>query len=173
LEKSSQSPPPAAKLLYSQASAEKLGGMAIFNRTIGTLALLACLLTSGCCHDGGCRTESATVSAPPAVAESYVKTELYFGLSKPTGAVTEAEWKSFLDEHVTPAFPDGLTVLDASGQWKNSAGTIVKENTKLLILIHKPGADADSKLDALIAAYKKPFQQESVLRVTTAAAVSF
>ena len=59
-------------------------------RNVIGAAVLACLL-SGCCPDG-CRTESAptavvSASAPaaPAAAETYVKTELYFGLSKPGG----------------------------------------------------------------------------------------
>ncbi len=142
------------------------------------VALLSVSALTGCCHDDGCRTESAPTNATAAVAASpaadvYVKTELYFGLSKPGGVVSAAEWTAFLDEHVTPAFPDGLTVLDGSGQWKNGAGTIVKESSKVLVLIHKPGPDANGKLDAIIAAYKKLFQQESVLRVTTAASVSF
>src|SRR5690606_41197674 len=47
--------------------------------------------------------------------------ELYFGTQRPGGApVTEAEWAAFLDEKVTPRFPDGLTVLTGNGQWRNS-----------------------------------------------------
>ena len=32
--------------------------------------------------------------------------------------VTEARWSRFLADEITPRFPDGLTVVDASGQWR-------------------------------------------------------
>jgi uncharacterized protein DUF3574 len=44
--------------------------------------------------------------------------ELIFGRN--IGArlgVSEAAWRRFLDEEVTPRFPGGFTVLDSSGQW--------------------------------------------------------
>jgi hypothetical protein len=44
-----------------------------------------------------------------------VQDSLYFGTAKPTGAVTADEWVGFLDAVVTPRFPEGLTVSDASG----------------------------------------------------------
>lgn len=130
---------------------------------------------SGCQHCTQLCSGSApdVIAVSPAAAEKFIKTELYFGLSKPGGAVSEAEWSRFVDEHITPAFSDGLTVLDAKGQWKNPAGQIVKEGTKLVILIHKPSPENDAAIDAVIAAYKKLFQQESVLRVSTPASVSF
>src|SRR5262245_54518677 len=38
----------------------------------------------------------------------FARTELYFGTAKPEGAVTEAEFREFVDQFVTPRFPDGL-----------------------------------------------------------------
>ena len=115
----------------------------------------------------------AAVANVPATSETFVKTELYFGLSQTSGPISEETWSGFVDQHITPSFSDGLTVLDAKGQWKNQSGQIVKENSKLVILIYKPNHDKDAAIDSIIAAYKKQFQQESVLRVTTAATVSF
>ena len=133
-------------------------------------ALLLCasvaLALYGCCHhdDPGCASVTAAAASAPAATETFVKTELYFGLSKPGGLISEDEWVRFVDQHITPSFSDGLTVLDAKGQWKNQAGQITKESTKLVILIHKPSHENDSAIDAIISAYKKLFQQESVLR---------
>src|SRR5262245_53088135 len=38
----------------------------------------------------------------------FARTELYFGTARPDGAVSEAEFREFLDRVVTPRFPDGL-----------------------------------------------------------------
>ncbi len=41
--------------------------------------------------------------------------------------VSEAEWRTFLEAEVTPAFPDGLMVLNGFGLWRGSAGTMPRE----------------------------------------------
>jgi hypothetical protein len=136
--------------------------------------ILFCLLLAFClsaCHGEKDCDQPKIVTA---VAESeYIKTELYFGLSKPGGTVSASEWNKFLDENVTPAFKDGLTVVDGKGQWLNQAGAVTKEESKILILIHKPGPDKDAAIQKIIDTYKKQFQQESVMRVTSAVKVEF
>jgi len=92
--------------------------------------------------------------------------ELYFGTQKPGGApVTEAEWGAFLDEEVTPRFPDGLTVLTGNGQWRNSKGVITKETSAVLVILYEPSAEKEVAIQDIRAAYKDRFQQESVMRV--------
>jgi hypothetical protein len=97
--------------------------------------------------------------------------ELFFGRSLPSGGeVSEAEWQRFVDDEITPRFPDGLTIMDAQGQWKDTSG-IVRERAKhLLILL--PGGDT-GKLDAVRAAYKSRFHQEAVLLVDSTVCASF
>ena len=107
------------------------------------------------------------------VKPSLVEDDLYFGLSTSQGPVTPAQWDNFLNKEVTPRFPDGLTVLDAKGQWKNAQGKIGKEPTKVLILIHPDNATEDQAIQALIDIYKKEFHQESVMRVKSHPEVSF
>ena len=42
-------------------------------------------------------------------------------------AVTETKWSRFVDQEITPRFPDGLSVVDARGQWRDSVrNTIVR-----------------------------------------------
>jgi hypothetical protein len=141
-------------------------------RRVFFATLLATLLFSA----SGCRHEELGF-APAAVQvpaqTEFIKTELYFGLSKPGGIVSEDEWGRFVDQQITPAFKEGLTILDAHGQWQNDKGSVIKEGTKLLILIHKPDREKSAAIEAIINQYKKQFQQESVLRVTTPAGVSF
>lgn len=44
-------------------------------------------------------------------------------------------------------------------------GAIAKERSKVLSIWHPPSADADRQLEAIRAAYKTCFAQESILRV--------
>ena len=90
-------------------------------------ALGALLLLAGC----AAAPEPCSAGAGPATIA-----EAYFGRNVKTRApVTDAEWARFMAEVVTPAFPDGLTVLDGAGQWRNAAGQISREDSKVLLLV--------------------------------------
>jgi hypothetical protein len=107
------------------------------------------------------------ILAPETGAEPWIRTELFFGMSRPDGGtISESEWESFLDAEVTPRFPDGLTVLSAAGQWQGEDDKIVEEPSKLLILLYPREAIPEShqEIEEIRAAYEKAFQQESVLR---------
>lgn len=96
----------------------------------------------------------------------FVRTELFFGTAKPEGAVTAEEFKAFVDGVITPLFPEGLTVIDADGQFRNDAGVVVKEKAFVLVLLY-PVEDqkASSKnIDYIRREYMRVHQQESVLR---------
>ena len=43
-----------------------------------------------------------------------------------------------------PRFPDGLTVLDARGQWRDSQGAIKTERSKLLVILAPAGRRWDA-----------------------------
>jgi len=135
--------------------------MKSFRRTTWVL-ILVCLGITAC-------APKVQIQSQPALVED----DLYFGLSTSQGPVTPAQWNGFLNNEVTPRFPDGLTVLDAKGQWKNAQGSIGKEPTKLLILVHPDNADEDKAVQTLIDAYKKEFHQESVMKVRSRPEVSF
>jgi hypothetical protein len=96
----------------------------------------------------------------------FVQDELYFGRNKPRGQVSERDFQMFLQKEVTPRFPDGLTVIDAYGQFLGSNG-IIQEKTKLLILIHPNSQEDREEIQEIVDEYKQQFQQESVLRVTS------
>ncbi|MBI3716516.1 MAG: DUF3574 domain-containing protein [Betaproteobacteria bacterium] len=102
-----------------------------------------------------------------------VNESLYFGTGKPVGVVTPAEWAEFLKGVVTPRFPQGLTVLQASGQWRGADGVVVREGSQVLILVHPDDASNEKAVLEIVAAYKSQFQQEAVLRVKAHACASF
>ena len=98
-----------------------------------------------------------------ASSASQVRTTLYFGLARPKGSVSELEWQIFLRDEVTRRFPDGLTVWEAEGQWRTPAGSIDHEQSKVLLLVHADTAAARQSVQAVIEAYRKTFEQQSVL----------
>ena len=87
--------------------------------------------------------------------------------------MNDAAWDAFLEETVTPRFPDGLTVLDARGQWRDSEGLILKERSKLLVILAPPSDDGMRLIDEISDEYERRFNQESVLRVVYDVCVSF
>ena len=116
-----------------------------------------------------------TIKRPTAASEVWVRTELYFGTNKSNNQqVTEAEFTSFVDAQVTSRFPDGLTLLTGYGQFRTSAGILVREKSYLLILFYPPQLqDANKKIHEIRESYKSAFSQESVLRVDGYSFVSF
>ena len=87
--------------------------------------------------------------------------------------MTDAEWRAFVVEHVTPRFPDGFTVLDAVGQYRTRAGELKTEPTKVLVIAHPPEARARAAIQELRDAYRRLFQQESVLLIEIPARAAF
>lgn len=101
--------------------------------------------------------------------------ELFFGrfIGDKLG-VSDADWSRFVDEVATPRFPAGLTVLDAVGQYRGADGALVKEPSKVLFLLFAPDdAAAPVKATEIAEAYKRRFQQESVLTVLRPACAAF
>lgn len=105
-----------------------------------------------------------SIDCPSGTAPRMVA-ELIFGrnIGEVVG-VGEGEWQGFLDAEVTPRFPSGLTVVDAAGQWRDpGSGRIVREPSKLLLIVLGEDATAHAGVAQIIAAYKRRFNQHSVL----------
>jgi hypothetical protein len=90
--------------------------------------------------------------------------ELFFGRSISGRApLSDAEWTEFAAETITPNFPDGFTVFDGEGQWRNpQTGQTARERTKILLVAAKPSPDLPHRLAAVIDAYKARFHQQTV-----------
>ncbi|MDQ3063667.1 MAG: DUF3574 domain-containing protein [Acidobacteriota bacterium] len=112
------------------------------------------------------------VSLPSATriveTEPFIRTELFFGRNRPNGIeVSQEEFADFLNVTITPEFPDGLTVLDGIGQFRDSNGNTIQEKAKVLILLYPSNTKRQSsrKIERIRTAYKNRFEQQSVLRV--------
>jgi len=116
-------------------------------------------------------------AAHPAKTQGWVDTHLYFGLG-PAGApekgVSEAAWEDFVDNEVTPRFPAGLSVVDVYGQWQGKDEKAPEHiRSKMLIIDYPNTPDNDQRIEAIRAAWKKKTGDQSVMKVTQPANVSF
>ena len=110
----------------------------------------------------------------PAGTDHFVEYRLFFGRSQgAVETVTDAAWREFLAEEIAPRFPDGLTVLDAAGQWRDSSGTVVRERSKVVLVLAAPGAGGMQHTREIAQAYRRTFGPESVRRTISTACVSF
>ena len=139
---------------------------------ISRLLLLVCIGTCICAPAVSAAGDGVFICR---FGDLFIRTELFFGLGRANGPdVTEEEFRIFLEEHVTPRFPDGLTVLTGRGQFRNSSGVTEREPSKLVIILYPPDQEnAHKRIERIREEYKTAFQQESVLRADTTACVSF
>ncbi|MDO8380462.1 DUF3574 domain-containing protein [Phenylobacterium sp.] len=115
---------------------------------------------------------------PPSCAagEEPMRTaQLFFGQNigdKP--GVSDAEFHRFVDEVLTPRFPEGLTVLDGGGQWTGPENRLIREAAKVVVLvIPRTDLHTQRKLGEVRQAYVQRFRQDSVMMVSQRACVSF
>jgi hypothetical protein len=137
---------------------------------LAPLAMLGGL--AGCTH----APLRHAAAAPPCEAgdRAMVRDVLYFGRNRPDGGrVADDQWQGFLDQVVTPRFPDGLTVAPATGQWRGASGRIETEASQVLTLLHTGDAASRNHVAGIAAEYKRRFGQEAVLRERSAACVAF
>jgi hypothetical protein len=98
---------------------------------------------------------------------------LYFGSTRPGGAVTDQDWEAFVVKEITPRFPQGLTSWQASGQWLSALGVLQRERSFVLYIVHPDTPKDEQAIREIIMAYRKAFEQESVLRVRSPVWISF
>ncbi len=112
-------------------------------------------------------------SCPSGLHPTHIA-QLFFGRNVGSvEGVSDAEWAQFVDEEVTPRFPDGFSISDAQGQWREAGGTVVRERSKVLTLVLTSKSDEAEALDAIRAAYKTRFHQDAVLRIETGTCAGF
>lgn len=139
---------------------------------VATQALACALALSAV---GAAAAQEPSTAACIAPTAPMVRTSLYFGMTRPNGGpvVTDLEWQLFLRDEITARFPEGLTVLDGRGQWRGASGRIDQEPSKVVLLTHPEGADRWAAVAAIIAAYRKAFDQEAVMWESERVCVAF
>ena len=136
---------------------------------------------AGRCHVVACSLAAISIFAnAPAVAcnapqRPMQQIELMFGRSIAGHLrVDAAAWSRFLAREITPRFPDGLTVLDAAGQWQDPVGgRLVREPSKMVIILAADEAPVHERIAAIVAAYKQRFRQRSVGVISRSVCAAF
>ena len=82
------------------------------------------------------------------------------------GEISEQQFAEFLSQEVTPAFPAGMTVYDAYGQMQHSSGEIVKQKTKVVVLVHKSSKADDDAINRITTAYRSKFGNPQIMLLT-------
>ncbi len=145
----------------------------MLNRTASALVTIAVLFAL-CAFIVSCSSKAQTNPCPDGT-EPYTEYRLFFGRGDADNrqVVSDQQWDEFLDDTITAEFPDGLTVLDAYGQYTDPAGNLIREDTKVLIILVPPNADSAPGIDRVIEEYKSRFTQQGVLREINATCASF
>lgn len=100
--------------------------------------------------------------------------ELCFGLTQDAGQtrISDQQWRQFRDEEILPRFPDGVTLYDAQGYWRNGTNTY-SEPSMVLMVVAPVDIRTARKMADIAKAYKKQFHQESVLQIRSRVRVEF
>ena len=134
-------------------------------RILHQAIIVSQLLLSGC-------ASLPQACLPP--ARAMISAEMFFGRSVGSRVVSQSQFAAFLATEITPRFPDGLTVIDARGQWRNDQrGVIIREPSKLVKIVFADDAPKRAALDAIAESYKKKFHQQSVSIAMQPSCVTF
>ena len=85
----------------------------------------------------------------------------------------DVDWAAFLNQVLTPRFPAGLTVVDATGQWKGRSGVVEQEESHIVTVYHAGDAASRRAVTEVALEYKRRFGQEAVLRERTSTCAAF
>jgi hypothetical protein len=132
----------------------------------------SCILLVAMGSGAGAQTAAAPCHGPQ---QSRTVAELLFGrnIGRSLG-VSEADWAGFVAREMAPRFPDGLTITDAVGERRDpETGGTAEEPSKHVEIVLPGNADDEARLDAVVAAYKREFHQQSVGVIVRTACVSF
>ena len=118
----------------------------------------------------GCASPAAPQACGYPGTSPMLVAELFFG----RGNVDDAAWAGFTADTLTERFPDGFTVLNAAGQWREAPGQpIGRENSQLVIIAAPDSQATRDNLRDLMAAYRSLFQQKSVGLILDTRCASF
>lgn len=134
--------------------------------SIALCALLGSSLTPLARGQSPATPSPTPLSAAPAPA-TLQRTELYFG------GIAPVSWNDFLNDTVTPRFPDGFTWFDTHGQWQTPKGEIGRQDSRVLVILHAPTPEKDRFIEEIREGFKSRFHELSVLRADALTTASF
>jgi len=137
---------------------------------LGALGVIGALALGGCISVDARGTTGALACKPGETRQDVV--QMVFGRNiGQTVGVSEDDFTRFLDEAVTPRFPDGLTVQESQGRWLHNGVDYHEPGKVLTLILARPGDRA--KVREVAAAYEARFRQDAVLIIARPACVEF
>jgi hypothetical protein len=102
-------------------------------------------------------------AACPAGQNEMLTVRLYFGQEMNGKTITPSAWRDFLAKNVTPLFPDGFTVYDAQGQWRDTGTHVItREPSRVIEIIAPDSRTLRENAETVRRNYKDRFHQQSV-----------
>ncbi|MGH7466565.1 MAG: DUF3574 domain-containing protein [Longimicrobiales bacterium] len=143
--------------------------------TRGVFALLCLLPLHTACVARQAIVTSSQMDGARVGTGMWTREELYFGMSTPTGMVSDTSWQLFLDREVAPRLPDGFTIFESVGYYRDQrTGRTEREPSRVLLVYYRENQSQTTRaLTELAAIYKRMFNQQSVLRITSLVRATF
>jgi hypothetical protein len=118
---------------------------------------------------------SMAASCPLAAEKPMIEAQLFFGRDVAGRApVSDAQWRDFVASVIARNFPDGFTVSDGDGEWRDPISRkVVREQTKIVMIAAMRSPDLAKKLQDVSDAYRVRFHQQSVGMITHDVCASF
>jgi hypothetical protein len=111
---------------------------------------------------------SVAASCPLASEKPMIEAQLFFGRDIAGRApVSDKEWTDFVAAVLARDFPDGFTVSDGNGEWRDPVfNAVVREQTKIVVIAAAASPDFAKRLRHVTDAYRGRFHQQSVGVIT-------
>lgn len=113
----------------------------------------------------GCST--LEIAGCPAGQASLRTAQVFFARDDGKGvAVSDAAFRKFVADEVTPRFPQGLSVLDGGAQWRGEANKMIRESAKVVSVAIPTGRNSSHPINAVRGAYRSRFKLDSQVQIT-------
>lgn len=109
----------------------------------------------------GCMSAPKPQGCP--AGQAQLRTAQMFLGTKTFATPAERDLRRFVDQEVTPRFPDGVTVVDGGGQWKGSENRMIREAAKVVLVVLPTAGDSHGKVEAVRIAYRTRFKQDPLV----------
>ena len=118
---------------------------------------------------------SVTASCPLASEKPMIEAQLFFGRDIAGRApVSDAEWADFVSAVIARNFPDGFTINEGDGEWRDPKSLkVVREQSKIVVIAATRSPAFAKKLQDVTDAYRARFHQQSVGVITHDVCASF
>lgn len=109
----------------------------------------------------GCMSAPRPQACP--AGQTPLRTAQLFLSAKAPAKLDERDLRRFVDQEVTPRFPDGVTIVNGGGKWKGSENRLIREADKVVLLVLPASGAGPTQVEAVRTAYRTRFKQEPVV----------